>query len=262
MNPNEPQWYTRLSVGPLRQEPRPTSGQLQSIQEEVAKVRKQRWFWKTSAAAVFIALSAFIVFSWLFPMKLTNPAADPAIDQTLRQVITERYHTINISGFQLDEIVHKEWTNEGVVVFYTRNYGHKDEESADLNLEYWKKTLLGWKWVTGGSYQFSSLENLKRSRNQIVEYVPGTEPDGSGKPPLPIVYGESLHPDVINIELTDKQTHYKQVAKMIHIPDGRTIWFVRFPFAMGMHIEIKGMDEAGKALVTNNLDIPVIPMEK
>lgn len=81
----------------------------------------------------------------------------------------------------MDEIVHKEWTNDGVVVFYTRNYGQKDEEDADLNLEYWKKTLLGLNWVTGGSYQFSSLNNLKRSRILIFEYVPGIEPDESGK---------------------------------------------------------------------------------
>lgn len=262
MNPNEPQWYTRLSAGPLRQEPRPTSGQLQSIQNEVAKMRKQRWLGKTSAAAVCIALIGFIVFAWLFPMNLTNPAADPIINQTLRQVITERYHSLNISGFEMDEIVHNEWTNDGVVVFYTRKYGQKDEEYADLNLEYWKKTLLGWKWVTGGSYQFSSLKILKQKRGLIFEYVAGTEPDGSGKPPLPIVYGESFNPDVVNIELTNKQTQYKQVAKMIHIQNGRTIWFVRFPFSMGTHIEIQGLDEAGKAVVINNMEIPVMPMEK
>lgn len=262
MNPNEPQWYTRLSAGPLRQEPRTTSGQMQFIKEELANVRKQRWFWKTSASAVSITLIGFIIFAWFFPMNLTNPAADPAIDQTLSQVITERYRTLNVSGFDLDEIVHKEWTDDGVLVFYTRDYGQTDDEYVDLNLEYWKKTLTGWKWVTRGGYQFSSLNNLKQNENLVFEYVTGTEPNGSGEPPLPIVYGESFKPDVVNIELTDKQNQYKQVAKMIHIQDGRTIWFARFPISMGMNIEIQGLDESGKAVVINNMDIPAKPMEK
>jgi hypothetical protein len=162
----------------------------------------------------------------------------------------------------LDEIVHKEWTDDGVLVFYTRDYGQNDDEYVDLNLEYWKKTLTGWKWVTGGGYQFSSLNNLKQDESLIFEYVTGTEPDGSGEPPLPIVYGESFKPDVVNIELTDKQNQYKQVAKMIHIQDGRTIWFARFPISMGMNIEIQGLDESGKAVVINNMDIPAMPIEK
>ncbi|MBD2871385.1 hypothetical protein [Paenibacillus arenilitoris] len=221
-------------------------------------MRKQRWFWKTSVTTVCVALIGFIVYAWLFPMNLTNPAADPAIDDNLRQVITERYRTLNVTGFEMDGIVHKEWTNEGVVVFYTRKYGQTDDEYADLNLEYWKKTLLGWKWVTGGGYQFSNLNNLKRDGSLVFEYVTGTEPDGSGEPPLPIVYGESFNQEIVNIELTDKQTHYKQVAKMIPIQDGRMIWFVRFPFYMGTQIEIQGLNEAGKTVVVNSMDIPII----
>ncbi|OXM16930.1 hypothetical protein [Paenibacillus herberti] len=214
-------------------------------------MRKPRWLWKTSIAILCIVLIGFIVFAWLFPMKLTNPAADPAIDQTLRGVITERYHTLNIPDFEMEDIVHKEWTNDGVIVFYTRKYGQLVEKSADLNLEYWKKTVLGWKWVSGGSYQYSSLNKLKQDKGLIIEYVPGTETDRSGK--LPIVYGESFDPDVVTIELTDKQTLNKQVAKMIQIQDGRTIWFVRFPNSDGMNIEIQGKDETGKNIVRRML---------
>ncbi|SDR99637.1 hypothetical protein SAMN05444162_0510 [Paenibacillaceae bacterium GAS479] len=215
-------------------------------------MRKPRWLWKTSIATLCIVLIGFIVFVWLFPMKLTNPATDPGIDQTLRGIITERYQTLNIPDFEMDDIVHKEWTNDGVIVFYTKNYGQLAEKYADLNLEYWKKTVLGWKWVTGGSYQYSSFNKLKQDKGLIIEYVPGTGTDRYGK--LPIVYGESFDPDVVNIELTDKQTLNKQVAKMIPIQDGRTIWFARFSISNETNIEIKGKDETGKTAVLSMLE--------
>lgn len=101
MNPNEPKWYTRLSTGPLHQEPRPTSGQLQSIQEEVTKVRKQRWFWKTSGAAFCIALIGFIVFTWSFPMNLTNQASDPANNMDI-PIDTETIPTTKMFSIKVD----------------------------------------------------------------------------------------------------------------------------------------------------------------
>lgn len=78
MSPNEPQWYNRLSEGPFRQEPQPTTAQLQSIQEEVENVTKPRGFRITSVATVLIALSIFLSLGWLIPsMEKTNHTSDP-----------------------------------------------------------------------------------------------------------------------------------------------------------------------------------------
>ncbi len=67
MNPNEPQWYRRLVSGPFRQEPQPTSIQLQSIKEGVANVRNKHWYWKASTAVLVISFSVFILYTWVFP---------------------------------------------------------------------------------------------------------------------------------------------------------------------------------------------------
>ncbi|OME75969.1 hypothetical protein BK120_30365 [Paenibacillus sp. FSL A5-0031] len=107
MNPNEPQWYRRLTDGPFRQEPRPTEIQLQSIKEEVMKVRKQQWYWKTSVAGFFIALSVFILFTWVIPsMELTSPASNPTNNSNFYSGI-EKNDIPDISNTKNIEFVHE-----------------------------------------------------------------------------------------------------------------------------------------------------------
>ncbi|MEK3792816.1 hypothetical protein MKX42_13890 [Paenibacillus sp. FSL R7-0204] len=139
-------------------------------------------------------------------------------------------------------VVHKETVGRGELVFLTRS---GQQEGGDLQVEYVRKTWLGWKWVWGAGYGLGE-EPSPAAMNYMR--VPEIEQVST---PFPMVFGEVLDPNIDQIIIQQKEAGTdKSEAKLITAASGRTIWFAFQPATAGVPFEIEGLDQAGKIIAT------------
>ncbi|MFD1905839.1 hypothetical protein ACFSQ7_20190 [Paenibacillus rhizoplanae] len=114
-------------------------------------------------------------------------------------------------------VVHEETVGRGALVFLTQS---GQQEGGDLQVEYVRKTWLGWKWVWGAGYgpgEEPSLAAMNYMRVPEIEQV---------STPFPMVFGELLDPAIEKIIVKQKEAGTdKSEAKLITAASGRTIWF-------------------------------------
>lgn len=139
-------------------------------------------------------------------------------------------------------VLHQEAVGRGELVFLTRS-GNK--VGGDLQVEYVRKTWLGWKWVWGAGYGTdleSGVSAINYMRLPEIEQV---------STPFPLVFGEVLNPSIRHIVLQQKEAGTdKSDAKLVEAPSGRTIWFAFQPATAGVPFEIKGTADDGKEVLS------------
>lgn len=137
-------------------------------------------------------------------------------------------------------VVHKETVGRGELVFLTRS---GQQEGGDLQVEYVRKTWLGWKWVWGAGYgqgEAPSPAAMNYMRVPEVEQV---------STPFPMVFGEVPDPAIQQIIVQQKEAGTdKSEAKLIRTVSGRTIWFAFQAATAGVPFEIEGLDQTGKII--------------
>lgn len=117
------------------------------------------------------------------------------------------------------------------------------EEGGDLQVEYVRKTWLGWKWVWGAGYGMGEDPSPA-----VMHYmrVPEIEQVST---PFPLLFGEVLDPSIQQVIVQQKEAGTdKSEAKLITAASGRTIWFAFQPATAGVPFEIEGLDQAGKII--------------
>ncbi|MEK3885762.1 hypothetical protein [Paenibacillus sp. PL2-23] len=113
-----PEWYRQLKSDPLQHEPKPTEGNINRIVNEVLVMKRgNRLFLTSLVSCVVVGVIMFVI--WLLPPDINHQAAAPNIDQALVNVINEKH---KFMAFEVDEIIHKEFTKDGILVFYSREY--------------------------------------------------------------------------------------------------------------------------------------------
>lgn len=139
-------------------------------------------------------------------------------------------------------VVHQEAVGRGELVFLTRS---GNQMGGDLQVEYVRKTWLGWKWVWGAGYGMdteSGVSAMNYMRLPEIEQV---------STPFPLVFGEVLSPSIRHIVLQQKEAGTdKSEAKLVTAASGRTIWFAFQPATAGVPFEIKGTDEDGGVIAS------------
>lgn len=139
-------------------------------------------------------------------------------------------------------VVHKETVGRGELVFLTRS---GQQKGGDLQIEYVRKTWLGWKWVWGAGYgqgEAPSSAAMNYMRVPEIEQV---------STPFPLVFGEVLDPAIQQIIVQQKEAGTdKSEAKLITTASGRTVWFAFQAATAGVPFEIEGLDQAGKIIAT------------
>lgn len=136
-------------------------------------------------------------------------------------------------------VIHKEPAARGELVFLTR------PDHSDLQVEYVRKTWLGWKWVWGGGYAMSG-EVPAAAMNYMS--LPEIEQLST---PFPMVFGEVLDPSIQNVVLEQKEgARDKYEAKLIKEGSDRKLWFAFLPATAKAPFEIEGLNEAGERIAS------------
>ncbi|OKP93961.1 hypothetical protein [Paenibacillus sp. P32E] len=86
------------------------------------------------------------------------------------------------------QLIYREPVKGGMLLFLKRSY---QKDGSDLEVEYVRKTWLGWKWVWGGGYGTGGTLQDKAVLNYLN--IPEVKHIES---PFPLVFGDVLNPSV------------------------------------------------------------------
>ncbi len=146
------------------------------------------------------------------------------------------------------QVIHRESIDGGVLLFLKR-YEQK-EGSTNLQIEFVRKTWLGWKWVMGGGYGLSSGSNSEEALNYM------SMPKFKGiHGPFPIVFGQITNSTITSIIATiggDEAGKYN--AKLIENRVGQRLWYVVLPSSADAPYEIEALNGDGTKVAIKSFD--------
>ncbi|MCL6604830.1 MAG: hypothetical protein K6T94_18360 [Paenibacillus sp.] len=153
------------------------------------------------------------------------------------------------------EVIHREPVDSGMLLFFKKN---NQEENINLQVEYARKTWLGWKWGWGGGYSISKSLQADSALNYMIM------PREKGlSTPFPLVFGYVLNSSIQSITVEVKgrvegegESQSEYHAKLTKGDIGQTIWFVSLPSSTSMPFDIKGFDEKGELLAEKTITDP------
>ncbi|SFS53337.1 hypothetical protein [Paenibacillus sp. 453mf] len=133
-------------------------------------------------------------------------------------------------------VIHQELTGKGMLLFMTRP--SQRGNNKNLQVEYVRKTMLGWKWVWGGNFSNSEAS----SKPSAVHYMSLPELQGVITP-FPVVFGYILNPAItrITVETMDGDAYE---AKLTEVGIDEQLWFVLLPSSVDVPYKINAYDEA------------------
>jgi hypothetical protein len=154
-----------------------------------------------------------------------------------------------VRHFLTMQVIHKESVDGGVLLFIKRFY---QKEGRDLQIEYVRKTWLGWKWVWGGGYGIGGSTTV----NAMLNYMVMPKIEGINTP-FPMVVGEVLDPSIKNVIIVvDGQSPGVYAAKLAGSEVGHTIWFTFLPQSVSTPFEIEALNSKGDIIARKTTNDP------
>ncbi|MET3942279.1 hypothetical protein ABIC22_005091 [Paenibacillus sp. PvP094] len=157
----------------------------------------------------------------------------------------QKFRTEQLSS----QIIHEEPVEGGMILFTQR----ASSESSNLQMEYARKRILGWKWGWGGGYGISKSS----SNPSAMDYMsmPRLEHIES---PFPIIFGNVLNPAIkrITVETKENGTQISTEAKLVEVGAERNIWFVLLPSTASTPFNIKALNEEGILIASKEIEDP------
>ncbi|KGE17142.1 hypothetical protein PWYN_21105 [Paenibacillus wynnii] len=140
-------------------------------------------------------------------------------------------------------VIHREPVEGGVLLFMNRI----KQEVSNLQLEYVRKTWLGWKWGWGGEFSIGSSLQSKSALNYMS--IPAIKGIST---PFPLVYGDVLNASIKSVTVDIKGTD-KYNAKLTKVTSEQTIWFVLLPSTASTPFNIEGYNEQGDLIAVKTI---------
>ncbi|WP_336779977.1 hypothetical protein [Paenibacillus illinoisensis] len=157
----------------------------------------------------------------------------------------QKFRTEQLSS----HIIHEEPVEGGMIVFTQR----ASSESSNLQIEYVRKRIFGWKWGWGGGYGISKSS----SNSPEMDYMsmPRLEHIES---PFPIIFGNVLNPAIkrITVETKGNGTQISTEAKLVEVGAERNIWFVLLPSTASTPLNVKALNEEGILIASKEIQDP------
>lgn len=149
-------------------------------------------------------------------------------------------------GFQSMQVIHREPVDGGILLFMKRF----NQDASNLQVEYVRKTWLGWKWVWGGG--FANGESLQTKT--AINYMSMPKLDNISTP-FPMVFGDVMDPSIKNItvEIKGKGKHN---AKLTEVDSSKKIWFVFLPSSASIPFDIEGFNAEGNRIAHKTIKDP------
>nr|WP_154893256.1 hypothetical protein [Paenibacillus xylanexedens] len=157
----------------------------------------------------------------------------------------QKFRTEQLSS----QIIHEEPVEGGMIVFTQR----ASSESSNLQIEYVRKRIFGWKWGWGGGYGISkSSSNLPEMDYMSMPRLEHIES------PFPIIFGNVLNPAIkrITVETKGDGTQISTEAKLVEVGAERNIWFVLLPSTASTPLNIKALNEEGILIASKEIQDP------
>ncbi|MEC0257723.1 hypothetical protein [Paenibacillus lautus] len=121
--------------------------------------------------------------------------------------------------------------------------------SHHLQVEYVRKTWIGWKWVWGGGYGIGESSQSVTALNYMG--LPELDPIST---PFPMVFGDILDPSIKKVNVKIRGESYN--AKLTSAEAGRMIWFVFVPSPASIPFDIEGYNEEGTLIARKTITDP------
>lgn len=154
---------------------------------------------------------------------------------------------LKFRDFRSMQIIHKESVKGGELLFIKR---FNKPEGTDLQIEFVRKSWLGWKWVWGGGYAIGG----EISANAVLTYAVIPKVNGIHTP-FPMVYGEVLNASITQINVvTDSQPASAYTAQLINPTLGQKIWFTLLPQSVSPPLEIQALNAKGDIVARQTID--------
>jgi hypothetical protein len=96
------------------------------------------------------------------------------------------------------QVIHREPVEGGILLFIKRFY---QQDGNDLQVEYVRKTWLGWKWAWGGGFGITESKSPLQAKSAI-NYM--SMPRVEISTPFPMVFGDVLDPSIKNVTVEIK----------------------------------------------------------
>jgi hypothetical protein len=144
------------------------------------------------------------------------------------------------------QVIHREPVDGGILLFIKRFYEH---DGSDLQVEYVRRTWMGWKWGWGGGYGIGGSK-APGSAKTALNYMIMPKVSNS---PFPMAVGDVVDTSIQNvIVITGGKNTGKYTAKLAEVSTGNKIWFAYLPPSSNAPYEIQGFNEKGE-LVTHKI---------
>lgn len=145
------------------------------------------------------------------------------------------------------EVIHREPVRGGTLLFMRR---YNQTDSSNLQVEYVRKTWIGWKWVWGGGFGISESLQSKSALNYMS--MPKLDHIST---PFPMVFGDILNPSIKNVTVKSQNNGTYQ-AKLATVGNEKMIWFVFLPSAISTPFDIEGFNEEGNLVARKTITDP------
>lgn len=148
------------------------------------------------------------------------------------------------------QVIHREPIEGGMLLFIKRFY---QQDGSDLQVEYVRKTWLGWKWGWGGGYGIGGSKahgSAKTALNYMI--IPKVS-----NSPFPMAFGEVVDPSIKKIVVVTKGIESGKItAKLAEVSTEHEIWFAYLPPSSNAPYEIQSFNERGELVAHKKVTDP------
>ncbi len=150
--------------------------------------------------------------------------------------------------FYAAQFIHQEAVDGGMILFSQK----KDRENnSNLQMEYTRKNIFGWKWVWGGGYSISEGLHTNSALNYMS--IPKLEKVSA---PFPMLFGHIIDPTIksVTIETKENRAPVTFDAKLVKAGENQQIWYVFLPSTATPPYTIKAYDEKRNLLSNEDIE--------
>ncbi|MGO4729249.1 hypothetical protein [Paenibacillus sp. 2KB_22] len=208
-------------------------------------------------AAMVILLSPLSVLTYMYMNERAGGLADQRISKLWG--LSEPIH-IPIanspesavrefrSEFYTSQFIHQEAVDGGMILF-TQKKGR--ENNSNLQMEYTRKNIFGWKWVWGGGYSISEGLHTKFALNYMN--IPKLDKVSA---PFPMLFGDIIDPTIrrvtVEIKLNGKPVAIE--TKLVEVGPENLIWYAFLPFAADIPYTIQAYNVEGELIASKRIE--------
>ncbi|MFD2330283.1 hypothetical protein ACFSR7_13620 [Cohnella sp. GCM10020058] len=258
--------FARLRETPLTERRRPGERVVADIlasagqRGSAAKHFRRRWAIGVIAALAVMLLAAGLGYAYEAPGGFADRRLSKAMGlngSTLLIPIgwTPEEAVEKFRRFDTMRVVHREAVDGGVLLFIKRNM---QPNGTELQVEFVRRTWLGWKWGMGGGYGIGYGEPGEAGVRSLLNYMtmPNKYPGVPG--PYPLVVGELTDASVTGVIVKTSGTKPgNYAADVVEYEPGKRIWFVLLPDFAELPYTVQALDEQGNIAAEKTLKDPV-----